>query len=459
MLVLFFSEITITLIIIFLSLDDSSIYEFGFLAFIVIFFLISTFQRDFDDERIKYEVHIDKHLNFINYSIEQEIFSSEIAIKSLDDYYFYDFSNFKKIVKCIECNQLIEIDNLSQKSFYCSKCNLEFELNNVMVNITKFSLSNQCIKCGNKTEMKIYPPYNKEIICENCGYNRGKLYPPIYICLFSKLIGENDRIGVIFTSHNYNDEKYHFILYYDRNEKMLIPIPNKYQICILLGISLDKYKELTEKISNRYDWVEKSIENEKESFYIPLKLTEPDKQERFFNNFKGPRLEDDIRRLLQRRDNYTMNLDGKEVELSIKNRKYLIQERCWEDMQTRTKQIDIIGHKEDSEKIIYVIGECKYKNKGISINEVKQFIITADIFAGQLQEVHKDKSKEIYFHLIIASYSGFPNIKVVKSLLSKYWNYGIDKIKDEKIELLEYEDIVRLFKKYNIPTIFYTCRI
>lgn len=97
MLVLFFSEITITLIIIFLSLDDSSIYEFGFLAFIVIFFLISTFQRDFDDERIKYEVHIDKHLNFINYSIEQEIFSSEIAIKSLDDYYFYDFSNFKKI--------------------------------------------------------------------------------------------------------------------------------------------------------------------------------------------------------------------------------------------------------------------------------------------------------------------------------------------------------------------------
>ncbi len=459
MLILFFSEILIILIIIFLSLNDSTTYSFGFLVFIVAIFSILMFQRDFDKDKIKYKVRINKLLKFINYIIEHEFFSSEISIKYIGNYYFYDFPYFKKIVKCIECDQLIEIDSLSQEVYYCSKCNRDFELNNVMVDIIKFNLSNQCIKCGYKTHMKIYPPYNKEIICEYCGYNRGKLYPPMYIRLFSKMMGENERIGIIFSSHNYNSEKYHFILYYNRSENILIPISNKHQVCMLLRISLEKFKNLIDYTSNYYDWVEKSIENEKKSFYIPQKLTDPDKSEQFFNSIKGSRLEDDIRRLLQRRDNYKMMLEGTEVDLSVENRKFMIQESCWEEMQTRTKEIDIIGQKEDSEKIMYVLGECKYQNREISIKEIKKFIITTNILAGQIQKQNNDKSKDIFFHLIIVSYSGFPLKNMIESLLLKYWNHTIDKIKDGKIELLEYADIIRLFKEYKISTNFYTHRI
>lgn len=456
---LFCFEIIFALFIIFALIQDSWIYEIGFLSFVVFFFFISTIQKDIDDELIKYQVQLDRHFAFIDYIIQNDSFSPKIAQKYLRHYYYYDFKNFKILVKCVRCKNLIRIDNLSQKYAYCYNCDIEFELKNILVYVANFKLTNTCVRCGKKNKMILCPPYDNEIICEDCGYNRGKIYPPVYIKIFSMFLGEIDQIGVIFTSHNHNSSAYHFILYYDGDENVLLPIPDKYELNFFLRIPLENFKDLSENISNKYNWVEKSIGDENNSFYIPVKLNEPNEKERFIDLLKGPRLENDIRRLLYRKYNYNMKLDGKEVKLSKENRKYMIQEGCWKNMQTRTKEIDIFGYKEVPGRITYVIGECKYQKKAISLNKTKQFIIVADILAGQLQEEYTEKSKEVEFYIIIASYSGFPDKMLVQNLLSKYWNHGMATIKEKKIELLAFDDFKRLFKRYNISTTPYTHRI
>ena len=435
------------LAILFFDSRDKIIAIFS-LAIISSFIIIPKFGIDYDNKKIEIDVHLKRYFAFFDYLIQNESFSQDMAEKYLDHYYYYDYSNFKFIIICKGCDNMIRVENLTQKEVYCSKCKKDIEIKNLFVYVANFKLNNLCIRCGHKNTMWLCPPYDINIICEQCGLDRGKLYPPIYLKILFSWLGKHRQIGMIISFNNHGDVGYHYILFIDKDEKFLIPIPNKFDSNFLMTISLEKFKELDTNKVNIYEWIDTSIGENIDTYNFPTKVPEIEDLRLIVNDLKGCDLEYKIRMLLNKRDNYSMDFDGKNVNLSLKNRRFLNKENCLKDMSTTTKEIDLFGIKNLSEKDIIVIGECTNRNKVISMNKIKKFIITANILSEQ--ELNKKKERNLEFHLIIASYGGFPGENMIQKMLEKYWTQDIEKIIDKKIELLDIPEIIKLFKQHGI---------
>ena len=138
---------------------------------------------------------------------------------------------------------------------------------------------------------------------------------------------------------------------------------------------------------------------------------------------------------------------------------YTIREKFLKDMQTKTKDIDIFGQKEETHTLTYIMGETKFKNREFNLSDFKNFVIVADILARQILTKNEKHQKDIRFHLIVVSPSGFSKEWYIQDILSSFWNHGLDRIKGEKVELIGFEEIIRLFKQYDIFTAPYTLRI
>ena len=429
------------------------------LIYIGFYFFYLNFKKSIVEKKIEYEIHIDRFLIFIKKVIEDGTFPADYAREHLHHYIYNDFKKFNIKVACKVCHKLIRLKSISQESAYCSKCNKEFKIENTLLYIASFKIISQCIICGYKTSIILRSPFEKHIQCKKCGYDRGILYPPIIFNILYNFLGESQNIGIMITPHGYNEANYHFILLYDGEEKVLIPIPYEFSFCQLIFIPLEFFLDLSYNFQNKYEWVKNSISEGNELLLQPSIISEPNQQEKYIDNFKGKLLEVDIRNLYRKKNGYDIKLNSHDVHLSIEDRKLLNTENCLKDMQTKTKDIDIFGYKEERATLTYIIGETKFKNRELNLSEFKNFVIVADILARQIITNNEKHQKNIRFHLIVVSHGGFSKEWYIPDILSSFWNHGLDRIKGEKVELIGFEEIIRLFRQYNITTAPYTLRI
>lgn len=171
---------------------------------------------------------------------------------------------------------------------------------------------------------------------------------------------------------------------------------------------------------------------------------------------KGQLLETDSRKLFRREYNYEISDSGKNWRINKKQIDFLLKQKCQKAPTTESIEIDIFGQGKDSDRTIYILGECKNRVRPITENEIKCFIIKASIIANHLMKHHEvqAQSKPV-FHLVIISLKGFPRKDIIKSSLKKYWKAGQNRIKNGRIDLIKNDQFIKLLKRNNISPKFY----
>ncbi len=178
------------------------------------------------------------------------------------------------------------------------------------------------------------------------------------------------------------------------------------------------------------------------------------KQNKIINNVKGKQLENDTRELMRKRDHFDIIATGKDWSLEADEIKTLLENHCQKDESTTTIEIDIYGKEKVGDNKHYILGECKFKSQPITINEIKCFIIKANIIANDITNNYKKKhNQEPMFYLIIVSLGGFPEQLYLKELLKKNWKLPKSRLK--VVELIDFDDFTSLLKKHDIDLRFY----
>lgn len=178
------------------------------------------------------------------------------------------------------------------------------------------------------------------------------------------------------------------------------------------------------------------------------------KQKEIIDNVKGKQLENDSRELLRRRDHFDIIPTGKDWSLEADEIKTLMENNCQEDKNTTTIEIDIYGKKKVGDNKHYILGECKFKNQSITIDELKCFIIKANIIANDITKNYKKKhNQEPMFYLFIVSLGGFPDQSNLKELLNENWKLPMSRLMD--VELIDFDDFTSLLKNHDIDLRFY----
>lgn len=178
------------------------------------------------------------------------------------------------------------------------------------------------------------------------------------------------------------------------------------------------------------------------------------KQNLIINNVKGKQLENDTRELMRRRDHYVIKTTGKDWNLEVDEKKTLLENKCQKDETTNTLEIDVYGKKRVGDNKHYILGECKFKSQPITINDIKCFIIKANIIANDITRNYKKKhNQEPFFHLIIVSLGEFPNQYNKKELLEKNWKLPKNRLID--VEFINFDDFTSLLKQHDIDLRFY----
>jgi len=176
----------------------------------------------------------------------------------------------------------------------------------------------------------------------------------------------------------------------------------------------------------------------------------------FINVHKSRILEEDTRELFRKRDFFNINPESKEWEVNLEELNELNEKSCLKDKTSKTIEIDVYGKKEIEGKTIYLLGECKFKNKIISLKEIKCFIIKVNIIAQHILEHFRRKSqKEPFFNLLIVSLGDFPEFKEINPLVDKYWKLPKRRIINSRIELLNHNDFINSLKANNISPSYY----
>jgi len=178
-------------------------------------------------------------------------------------------------------------------------------------------------------------------------------------------------------------------------------------------------------------------------------------QEIKINSMKGRFLEMNTRILYEREYGYEVDYTERDFECTIDEIGILYNNGCIKNRETKDIQIDIFGRKTKyMSEITYLIGECKDRNKKISLKEIKCFLIKAKIIAKLYLYIHRRKKKGLpKFHLLIISLNGFPDKQKINKILEDIWHCNIPKkrLLYESIDLLERKKFVELLKKNNIP--------
>ncbi len=171
------------------------------------------------------------------------------------------------------------------------------------------------------------------------------------------------------------------------------------------------------------------------------------------DDLKGVRLETDARKMLRKEKDYRIEDSGKNWLIKKDELKPLVEENCYQDYSNRSIEIDIYGDKKDTNRVIYVLGECKYRNKPMSNSDIKCFIIKSNIIAkNYITHVIQDFTDNYFFHLILISINGFYDKNQINNSLGDYWSLPKDKILNKKVELIDKELFIKLLKKNKIPS-------
>ena len=174
------------------------------------------------------------------------------------------------------------------------------------------------------------------------------------------------------------------------------------------------------------------------------------------NELKGPRLESDARKMLRRAVGYNIEDSGKNWMIKERELVRLVEGKCYKDYSNKSIEIDIYGSKRDNNRIIYVLGECKYRNRPINLLEIKCFIIKSNLIAKNYLNQNNQKSKyDKIFHLLIISINGFPDENEIDNILGEYWDLPNNQILNEKLEIINKELFLRSLKKNKISAGMY----
>lgn len=171
---------------------------------------------------------------------------------------------------------------------------------------------------------------------------------------------------------------------------------------------------------------------------------------------KGQLLETDVRKLFRREYHYEVSDSGKNWRTNKRQTDFLLKQNCQKDPKTRSIEIDIFGEKQQNDKIVYILGECKNRVKPISETEIKCFIIKVSIIANHSMKHHVIQTQnKPQFHLVIVSLKGFSRKDIIKSLFKKYWKLPQNRVLNNKIDLIDKGRLIKLLKKNNISSTFY----
>ena len=174
-------------------------------------------------------------------------------------------------------------------------------------------------------------------------------------------------------------------------------------------------------------------------------------------NIKGPFLENDTRKLFKKKGYEKVHMFGKEIKPNEKELQYLIDRGCIKDISTKTIELDLFAKRKERNRTIYVIGECKFERKPISIKDIECFIIKACITAKKYVEHRKATSDEYSpkFELIIISFGGFPEDKKIKECLRNNWKLANKALDYFGIDTIDENYFIRLLEEFGIQAFFY----
>ncbi len=274
-------------------------------------------------------------------------------------------------------------------------------------------------------------------------------------------------LGEIETFYLKGSEGY-FILSRVDNERLLIVKTTKN---VRIGLINMDCRRFVEKIRNIPHHTFETFENleeklkkierefvENNQIFFNYATTEDKNYQlkNLINTVKGQILETDSRKIFRREHHYSILDSGKNWKINNDEVSILLNEDCQKNSKTQSIEIDIFGEKTESNRPLYIFGECKNRIKKITRNEIKCFIIKSNIIASYLLKFHEIQTQSIpLFHLIIVSLKGFPEKKTIKLLLKKYWRLPQNRILNRSIELIDKTRFIELLKKNNIPSKIY----
>lgn len=170
---------------------------------------------------------------------------------------------------------------------------------------------------------------------------------------------------------------------------------------------------------------------------------------------KGPTLEKDARELYRKQFGYEIPTQQINRIIEEQDSEILYNEDCLRDKNSKTIEIDVLGKKKDRDRKTYIIGECKHREKPLSLKKIKCFLIKAAIVAKQKIRSNREKNlSEPNFHLVIISLGGFPENFNFNEMIDNYWK-GIPKSRIKEKDLIERDRFISLLKEYKIPYEFY----
>lgn len=425
--------------------------------------------------------YYDKSMELLQYAKDPEVKASII-------------SNFTFIIDTKESDSSIIIKHFGDLIEYCEEYNLFGSKVMILMNYSEFLILNDKIP---EAEEKI----NEAVeLCQK--YNLELENAMLSTTLAKILIGKGEKAKVISSikesisiakkHNNFNViiSNYKFLgEFYKKEEKYYDSYRNYnqalryYQYISDNIISID----LREQYRKNYEYLPKIIDeinNLIESGNVILNLNEMqsiqdsskdackavdiryrdlqkedcikiiEKQKKIINNVKGKQLENDTRELMRRRDHYKINTTGKDWSLEYDEKKTLLENKCHKDERTNTLEIDVYGKKKVGDNKHYILGECKFKNQPITINNIKCFIIKANIIANDITRNYKKKhNQEPLFHLIIASLGEFPDHYDINELVDTYWKLPKSRLID--VEFIDFNDFTSLLKQHDIDLRFY----
>ena len=166
------------------------------------------------------------------------------------------------------------------------------------------------------------------------------------------------------------------------------------------------------------------------------------------DDIKGPLLEDEAKKLYIKLGFNDINLiKNSEKRIHEEQIKFLVNEKCYKE-KNKTVEIDLLGSKKN-DRNIYLLGECKNRNKKITIKDIKCFIIKADIIAkNYLDRDEFDIVEKSKFKLVIISLKGFPEEDKVIEIFNNYWTLSKNSVIGNIIELIDESEYNRLIEDH-----------
>ena len=88
--------------------------------------------------------------------------------------------------------------------------------------------------------------------------------------------------------------------------------------------------------------------------------------------------------MVRREMGYNIEDSGKNWSIEEQELKLLVENNCYKDYSNKSIEVDIFGSKVVNDTLVYVLGECKFRNREMKLTDIKCFLIKSNIIAKKL---------------------------------------------------------------------------